>query len=412
MKKFLLLFFTFHFSLFILKAQGSWSPRTTLPDSGRYGGIGFSIGNYGYIGLGLDVNHIPHKWLKDFWQFDPSINTWTRKADFPGKARFCPATFVIGNKGYVITGVDSATLSFSVECWQYEPATDNWTQKADFPGDPRGYDVGFAIGGKGYVGIGGQIYTDYQKDFWAYDTATDTWSQIADFPGISRIGACGFAVNGKGYVCFGADSTVVKFYNDVWQYDTSNNTWAQKTSCPGLPIYEANGFVIGNNIYVGTGSDSAQQEQPYFWQYNTLTDAWAQEASYPGISKTGCSAFAVADSGYLGLGFDSVADCFNNLFRFLPDSVTTTDNEIPTSVDILIYPNPFNSFCIISLSANTSESIVSFILYDMEGRVIKANVKKSSNRYILSRDGLLPGIYILSVQFNNQIIHKKLVITN
>src|SRR5277367_6827056 len=95
MKKLLLILFPFSFFLSPAFAQGTWSPRDTLPDSAMFQGIsGFSIGNYGYAGLGDNVAGINENY---FWQFDPSTDTWARKADFPGSARVAPASFVIGN---------------------------------------------------------------------------------------------------------------------------------------------------------------------------------------------------------------------------------------------------------------------------------------------------------------------------
>ena len=42
----------------------------------------------------------------DFWEYDPSTNTWTQKADFGGTARNWAVGFSIGNKGYIGTGYD------------------------------------------------------------------------------------------------------------------------------------------------------------------------------------------------------------------------------------------------------------------------------------------------------------------
>ena len=147
-------------------SQGSWAERTSLPDSGRGYGIGFSIGNCGYVGLGYSHRGVKNYYYHDFWQFNTTNNSWIRKADFPGLARVCPATFVIGSKAYVVTGQDTATKCIQ-ECWQYDAITNIWTQKANFPGAARAYDVGFAIGHKGYVGAGSGYYVDFRKDFWA-----------------------------------------------------------------------------------------------------------------------------------------------------------------------------------------------------------------------------------------------------
>jgi hypothetical protein len=51
--------------------------------------------------------------------------------------------------------------------FEYDPSTNAWTQKADFGGTGRYYAIGFSISGKGYLGTG---YTSggFVKDFWEF----------------------------------------------------------------------------------------------------------------------------------------------------------------------------------------------------------------------------------------------------
>ncbi len=414
MKKLLLTLFTLSSSLLAF-SQGTWSPSSIFPDSARYGGISFSIGNYGYVGLGYSFKGANSYWYKDFWQFNPSTSSWVQKANFPGKARFCPASFVIGNYAYVVTGVDSDVHGYSNECWQYNPAHDTWVQKANFPGLPRGYDVGFAIGGKGYVGIGGQAYRYEERDFYCYDTATNTWTRIADFPSISRINSCGFAMNGNGYVCFGADSTDHIFYNDVWEYDTGSNAWTQKANYPGDSIYTASSFIIGNYVYLGTGegkNNDTLKFLPYFWRYNAIYDSWTQELSYPGLSRSVCYSFAIGDTGYLGLGVDSSGGFFNTFNKFIPDSSTSTSNIKAAQENIVAFPNPFTNTCTLLLPDEILLCHPTFNLYNALGEKECFEILESGNVCILDRGNLQEGIYILSIQFNNKYINKKLIIHN
>jgi hypothetical protein len=44
--------------------------------------------------------------------------TWTQKSDFPGSARYTPATFSIGTKGYIGTGTSSSTDAFYLDFWE------------------------------------------------------------------------------------------------------------------------------------------------------------------------------------------------------------------------------------------------------------------------------------------------------
>jgi N-acetylneuraminic acid mutarotase len=414
MKKLLLLLIVYTTSFATLKAQGTWAPRASLPDSSMDQGIsGFSIGNYGYTGLG-EYNSIA-KYFDYLWQFNPATNSWAQKANFPGSARVAPASFVIGNNAYLVTGSVANDGKCVKECWEYNSITNTWKQKASFPGGARTYATAFSIGGKGYVGTGANELSDFYKDFYSYDTATDTWTKIADFGGIARSGANGFAVNGKGYVCFGQDSNIF-YYGDMWEYDTGTNSWTRKNNIPsaGTPHLAANGFVICNNIYVGGGVDSANNFNHTFWKYSTTQDSWTQVASVPGIAKAEGVAFAIADSGYYGFGLDSMAVTYNIFDRFYGGdscSILTGVNAINDISGISIYPNPFTRVCYIHLPDNLTMSS-SFSLIDVEGMEQKIDIQGNSSSYTLQRGNLKDGIYILSIKCNEQVFHKKLIIIN
>src|SRR5207302_641276 len=119
----------------------TWSVQQRL-GAGTYSAVGFSIENKGYVGLGGSGS-------KDFWEYDPSTNTWTRKTDFGGIGRSDAVGFSIENKGYIGTGG-----GYMKDFWEYGPSTNTWTQKADFGGLGRSHAVGFGIGNKGYMGVG------------------------------------------------------------------------------------------------------------------------------------------------------------------------------------------------------------------------------------------------------------------
>jgi N-acetylneuraminic acid mutarotase len=104
---------------------------------------------------------------KDFWEYDPALNTWTKKADFGGGVRWYATGFGIGSKGYIGTGGSTQYgITVQKDLWEYDPVLNTWTKKADFPGVARWYAVGFGIGMKGYIGTGQDSNFTYQKDLW------------------------------------------------------------------------------------------------------------------------------------------------------------------------------------------------------------------------------------------------------
>lgn len=108
------------------------------------------------------------------------------------------------------------------EFWQYDPATDTWTRKADFGGGPRAYATGFAVGGKGYIGTGYEMYGGEMDDLWEYDPTTDKWTQKESMGTTGRYEALGLAIGDKGYIGMGNNSGTAHGesvpMSDFWQY--------------------------------------------------------------------------------------------------------------------------------------------------------------------------------------------------
>jgi N-acetylneuraminic acid mutarotase len=143
-------------------AQNTWTKKADFGGTARWGAVGFSIGSNGYVGTGTDdaVNG-----RRDFWKFDPANNVWTQKANFGGVGRYAAVGFSIGSKGYIGTGIGENGSTIFKDFWEYDPATNVWTQKKDFGGEERFRAVGFSIEGKGYIGTGLSKYDTVLKIF-------------------------------------------------------------------------------------------------------------------------------------------------------------------------------------------------------------------------------------------------------
>jgi len=244
----------------------SWTQMADFGGTSRIGAVGFSIGSKGYIGTGRGGSS-----YKDFWEYNPTTNQWTRKADFGGTARIGAVGFSIGSRGYIGTGADDSdgTNYCQKDFWEYNPTTNIWTRKADFGGATREGAVGFSIGSMGYIGTGlyGPDDTNY-NDFWAYDPTANTWTQKADFEGEARTSSVGFSIGSKGYIGTGVyESLVSKKFKDFWEYDPALNTWTRKADFGGTARYSAVGFSIGSKGYIGTGRFYGDSYAKDFWEY-------------------------------------------------------------------------------------------------------------------------------------------------
>jgi len=229
----------------------SWTQKADFGGGERAYAVGFSIGNKGYVGTGENDNGNQN----DFWEYDTSSNKWTQKTKYPGSTVEHAVGFSIGNKGYVGTGKLStgySTSSQKKDFYEYDPSSDSWSQKADFGGTVRSDAVGFCIGNKGYIGTG-ISGSNLVKDFWQYDTSSDTWKQKTDFPGLSRYDAVGFSIGSKGYLGIGTHGAAYDL-SDFYEYDPNADTWTKKTSY-GNSEYGAVAFSNCTNGFIGTGTN-------------------------------------------------------------------------------------------------------------------------------------------------------------
>jgi N-acetylneuraminic acid mutarotase len=204
-------------------ASDKWADKGSAPHGIQTGVPAFTIDNYGYFGPSGDVSSGASR----FWQYNPVANTWTRKADFPSANSTFPAFFVIGHYGYVGTGITWLnTATGTKEFYRYDPSNDTWTRKADFAGVGRSSAVGFSIGIYGYMGTGVNASGSNMQDFWQYNPATDTWIQVKDFSGGIRGSAIAFSGDKLGFVGYGQGPLhdagpgggYIDTYNDLWQY--------------------------------------------------------------------------------------------------------------------------------------------------------------------------------------------------
>jgi outer membrane protein assembly factor BamB/N-acetylneuraminic acid mutarotase len=287
----------------LINAQSPWTQKADFGGNARVAAIGFSIGDKGYIGTGYDGSN-----LNDFWEYDPQINIWTQKTGFGENdssltntsitARHAAIGFSIGDKGYIGTGYDESNLN---DFWEYDPQINTWIKKADFGGTGRHAAVGFSIGDKGYIGTGSGS-SSYSIDFWEYDPQTDAWTQKADFGGTGRHAAVGFSIGDKGYIGTGVNN--MNNLDDFWEYDPLTNEWTQKADFRGIGRQYAVGFSIGNKGYIGTGYDGKSDASRLndFWEYDPQTNIWIQKTDFGGTGRFSAIGFSINDLAYLGTG--------------------------------------------------------------------------------------------------------------
>lgn len=307
-----------------LTAQGdAWNQKGDFGGTARYEAVGLSINGKGYIGTGR-IPGFP-AFLTDFWEYDPSTEVWTQKADFIGACSNA-VSFVIGDKGYVGTG---RIFGFSASqfFYEYDAALNTWTQKANVP-RAASNAVGFSIGNKGYVGA----LDSSQGDFWEYDPTADAWTRKADFGGVPREGVIGFNLNDQGYIGLGRNpGGSGTYYSDIWKYDPLSDTWEEKKPFPGsVSSTEQVSIDVNARGYVLLFEYLTSLQT--FWEYNPTLDQWIQRSTTGLIPRSSPAGFSLNGKGYIGTGSSGTGR--KDVWEYDPASPATTPvitNFIPTS---------------------------------------------------------------------------------
>jgi hypothetical protein len=224
----------------------------------------FSYQSKLYFGMPIVGGNV----LSSFHSVDVSTGATQYLAPFPGTPVASALCFVVGDKGYILSGV-TPDLTIINQCWEYNFSTNQWTNKGNNPLGARGGASVFVIDNKVYMGLGyehlnlnGQKITLYKNDWILYSPSSSLSAVRASFPGQKRSAAHGFAINSAAYLGFGANSN--GFLNDFWKYNPSSNTWTQQASWPGT-FTERNdfgGFSLGNTGYIVKG------ELAEFWRFS------------------------------------------------------------------------------------------------------------------------------------------------
>lgn len=363
-----------------------------------------AIGNKIYTGQGHYNGGGTNVLFGDWWEFDPSSNTWSQKADYGGGPVYHASGFVIGNYGYVGTGrITASGNTLTQDFYRYDPQSNSWTQMASYPGAPRRGAVGFAIGEYGYIGTGepqsgGTMY----NDFYRYNPATDSWNQVASMPTSGRVSAVGFELNGYGFVGTGGFSSWGSSQNDFWRYDPNTNSWQQMANVGTIPRMEATGFSLNGKGYILNGDNfSSGTNYDDMYEYDPQSNQWIQIEDFKGSARRYMAATTLNGLAYCGLGTNGTN--FKD-FWFFDQTLELDKLELDK---ITVFPNPFSEY--ISIDLDQLQKGIN----DVEVKVINAFGIES---IVLSGEEvnqpietafLAPGTYFISISYKGQLLGTK-----
>jgi N-acetylneuraminic acid mutarotase len=308
--------------------SGNWAKRSRMIDVERSEAISFTIGQFTYVGTGLDGQNNS---LGDFWKYDQVSDSWIQVTSLPsGSERSSAVGFSVD--GYGICGTGYNGSEYLDDFYRFNPVANEWTKiNSTFPGKPRSEAVAFGIGHSGYIGTGFDG-THPLADFYQYDLTTDQWTSLP-FGGKPRYSSAIMVINDKAYLVTGTNG--VSLMTDMWVFDPaiSDSNWkslnaiinssAQAFDDSYTTIARSNcaAFVMGNKGYISTGQwyDTLIN---YTWEYDFTRDLWIEKTPFEGPVTAGATGFSINNRGYLLTGKTGINQTTQSdfLWEFQPDS--------------------------------------------------------------------------------------------
>ena len=198
---------------------------------------------------------------KAVYEYNPSLNEWTQKADLPFYVN--EASFVSGYGKIYLTGGNYATTPLGghspiQNIYEYNPSTDSWTPKAAIINQKRDF-ASILYKDKIYSAGGWSPYSGYLSTVETYDPLTNTTVSKNNLP-VTMPGSKFCIISEKLYL----------INNDsVYEYNDINDTWTNKNAV-GNPFGTMLG-VIYNNVYSVYGYSGALS---YIFKYTPDDNMW------------------------------------------------------------------------------------------------------------------------------------------
>lgn len=287
--------------------RGTWAAKASLPVA-RFNATAFSIGDYGYVGLGYGST-----FLNDFYKFDPLANTWTPIASFPGVVRSDAFSFVINGIAYVGGGNAGSNTGLK-DFYAYNPRTNTWTSLAEVPNDEAGNvgvlsSVSFAVNGRGYVTMVRRTGGVLTRELLEYNPLLNEWTKRADYPGTLDVDGISMVLEGNAFVGLGG---VLSASSNWWRYVAKTNTWTKMQNSPTPRKGSASVSYLGNQYVLG--GDISNSFTPTYsntigsYRY-TYYESWSSSFALPSFTGPRSShiAFSIGDRLYVGTGYNGAA---------------------------------------------------------------------------------------------------------
>jgi N-acetylneuraminic acid mutarotase len=172
--------------------------RPFSPD-GNLGFYGFTIDGTGYFLSG-----------NAFYAYNPDTDTWSSRANIMTTYIYLAET--VGKKAIAI--------GKNQQVFMFDPDVNMWTEKKQYPGKWNGKIIGFSVQDKIYCGLsytGAYIGAPLpEKEFWSYHPESNDWQEVQSFPLYhSQNETFTFSIGDRAYFGFNSPSQYPKPFDHL-----------------------------------------------------------------------------------------------------------------------------------------------------------------------------------------------------
>ncbi len=402
MKKTLVYFLLTVFPIF-LQAQTTWTELAGIPEFGIARAVSFTHDTHIYVSGPSAFNSVSSA----FWLYDVDADSWEQLDDFPGVPRRNAFAFSIGDFGYVGMGFDGITQIG--DFWKYDVLNDTWTQLDDFPDGGGSFPLGLSTDSKGYMVGGDNTSGIPQSRLWEFDPLNETWTMLEDIPGPGRWMAFGWIIEDVLYIGGGLDDDWNAIH-DFYSYDLNSGEWNELPACPSLLTGAGAYFTLdGLGYYVEGRSFGTLGKETFV--FSPIDNIWKKDTDFPGEPRAHSFSAVVGNAGIVGLG-DEEFETPTSVYKFtLEQQTTSIDNSLNSNISLYPNPNKGDELSIKGLDF-TSEK-VSFSISNVFGeRVLSTSMAYDNDSvFKINVKDLVSGLYFIQItgQNENEVLSKSFV---
>lgn len=301
----------------------TFEKKASFPGKGLASAISFVINEKAYVAFGRNFETTCSN---ECWQYDPIEDKWTKNKDIPLTARVKAIAAVVNGKAYVGLGFNLEKADgvrndpgILKDFWMYDPVLDSWTQKADFPTNATDGCVSFVINNDIYI-CGGFHGEGFTRDSWKYNTLTNQWEKTVNLPG--RFRAVAVCCCDSLHIFYGTGFHDADSKNDWWEFSPQNKTWTEKKTMPDNGRANAVALSINNRYFVSTGRHfggelTGGHVKSDILEFDASRNVWYKRGNMPTSGRENAIAFTIKGKGYVGLG-ENDTNAMNDLWSFEP----------------------------------------------------------------------------------------------